>query len=139
MAAGFDGTQSSSSPSAAAEASPALTRDRTYTERIASVWQRAPELQQWIAAKMVQARAVTPDQIEVSVSVPQHDSATVVAPLLEWLSARPEVHWVAEKAKIRLLNDHARYVIQDAVPGSFRVWEHGLKGQGQVIAISDTG
>ena len=85
--------------------------------------------------------------------------------ILNWLSKRREIHWIEKQATFEVFNKHARYVIQNggraqASSGasgqsssstsstgtegllfdhSTPIWDAGLRGQGQVVAVSDTG
>lgn len=58
---------------------------------------------------------------------------------LSLLSQRSEVHWIEEKPVFQMLNRFARYVVQDNVPLTTRIWNMGLKGRNQIIAVGDTG
>jgi hypothetical protein len=50
-----------------------------------------------------------------------------------------EVAWIEPVIPMRPLNDLAQWVVQTNVNGSRRVWDMGIRGQGQVVTTSDTG
>lgn len=56
-----------------------------------------------------------------------------------YFARRPEVEWVEPRQLHALQNNYARYVIQDNRFNMTRIWDHGLRGEGLVVAISDTG
>lgn len=62
-------------------------------------------------------------------------SATTIAQLAQL----EEVLWIEEAAELRLLNDTSRWTIQTYVPGSTRIWDMGLHGEGEIVGVGDTG
>jgi len=50
-----------------------------------------------------------------------------------------DILWIEPKPRYTLLNENAQWVVQTDEPRSRRVWDHGLRGQGQVIMSSDSG
>lgn len=54
-------------------------------------------------------------------------------------AALADVHWIEPTPRHVISNDQAQWVVQTSIPESRRVWDAGLRGQGQVVMISDTG
>jgi len=73
--------------------------------------------------------------VRVLVAAGQMDTA------LRALAAIEEVAWIAPRRKVVLNNDDAAWVIQggDSVGPSMPLFEHGLTGLGEVIAVADSG
>lgn len=65
--------------------------------------------------------------------------------VVAWLADRDEVAWVEPRMPPRLRNRGAvPLVLGEALPGATTraggsAWEHGLRGEGEIIAIGDTG
>lgn len=59
--------------------------------------------------------------------------------VVEWLAAQEETHWIEKKSKFRTMNKWANIVIQTDTMGDPFLWKKGLQGQGQVVAVGDTG
>ncbi len=59
--------------------------------------------------------------------------------VLPTLAAREEVVWINDDLPMELHNDTSRWVIQTNTPGDTRIWDKGIRGEGEVIAIGDTG
>ncbi len=56
------------------------------------------------------------------------------------LARMDEVYWVALRGEVRLFNDQAVPIVQSgSVEGGLAISRHGLLGEGQIIAILDTG
>ena len=50
-----------------------------------------------------------------------------------------DVAWIEPVIPMRVDNDLAQWVVQTNVNGSRRVWDMGIRGQGQIVTTSDTG
>jgi len=55
------------------------------------------------------------------------------------LAALEEVVWLDEHYELQLFNDTAAWVVQGNQPGSYPLWGRGLHGEGEIVAIGDTG
>jgi subtilisin family serine protease len=76
---------------------------------------------------------VSASYLDISV----HD-ATIVR-MVSWLLFRNDVTWVEIRDTFTTQNKHARYLIQDNVINRTLIWSHGIAGQGQIVALGDTG
>jgi subtilisin family serine protease len=70
-----------------------------------------------------------------------HDVAAVrlTAGAVSRIAELEEVLWIEEAADLRLFNDTAGWTIQSSTPYSTPIWERGIRGQGQIVGIGDTG
>ena len=59
--------------------------------------------------------------------------------VLQSLLALPQVNSMEPAHPMHLLNDHSFGIIQSARMFHAPIWQHGLRGQGQLVGISDTG
>jgi len=50
-----------------------------------------------------------------------------------------EVWWIEEKPEFYLMNDTTKWVVQSNVSGGTPVWDHGLHGEGELVALMDSG
>ena len=73
--------------------------------------------------------------VSFAVSVPSQHS-TLAA---HWLIAHPAVMFVQLRPAFTTLNSNAAWQLQSAVPSMLPVWQHALRGEGQLISIGDTG
>jgi subtilisin family serine protease len=55
------------------------------------------------------------------------------------LAELEEVLWIEEAADLRLVNDTTGWTIQSYVQDNTKIWDRGIRGQGQVVGIGDTG
>ncbi len=62
-----------------------------------------------------------------------------LAALVEQLEATPGLVWAEPQAPVRLLNSGSVWRCQSGVRERTPIFEHGLRGEGQVIGIMDTG
>lgn len=63
-----------------------------------------------------------------------------IAACLESISGHHDVYSVQAGAGARLLNDNAARIVQSgSAAGNVAMWNRGLRGEGQVIAVLDTG
>jgi subtilisin family serine protease len=62
-----------------------------------------------------------------------------MAEIVDALAATQGLAWAELQAPIRLLNHASVWACQSGEPGSFPVFDHGLRGEGQIIGIMDTG
>eukprot|EP01083_Nonionella_stella_P281318 957201_1 len=140
------------------ESSPATTR------RLMRVWEE--KLLDGDSAGEVRLIQVAPDRIRVE--FPRHEQATELfesddsqndareqnmdarAPdtvelfrvhrrVAKWLAKQHEVQWVEPLSHVGLLNDVATTMIQSNDRLSTPVWDHDIRGEGQVIAVGDIG
>jgi len=53
----------------------------------------------------------------------------------------PEVWWIEEKPEFYLMNDTTKWVVQSNVSGSTPIWNRGIHGENQLVAVDgcDTG
>jgi hypothetical protein len=67
--------------------------------------------------------------------------ARVPAAATRLLAARSDVAFVGPAPTLRLFNDDSRWVVQSGITQSRRtpIWDHGLLGEGQIVAVADTG
>ena len=54
-------------------------------------------------------------------------------------AALADVQWMEPTPRYTTSNDLAQWVVQSGVPNSRPVWDHGLRGQGQVVMVGDSG
>ena len=54
-------------------------------------------------------------------------------------AALADVAWIEPSATYSFNNDKAQWVVQSGVPNSRPVFDRGIRGQGQVVMISDSG
>ncbi|HSL18263.1 MAG TPA: S8 family serine peptidase [Methylomirabilota bacterium] len=66
-------------------------------------------------------------------------AAADVAAVLDALEATPALAWADLQPAVRLRNAASVWRCQSGTPGSTPIHDRGLRGQGQVIAICDTG
>ncbi len=50
-----------------------------------------------------------------------------------------DVRWIEEAPQFVLTNNTTRWVVQSNVSGWMPAWDHGLHGEGQIVAIMDSG
>ncbi|NOT34626.1 MAG: S8 family serine peptidase [Candidatus Eisenbacteria bacterium] len=55
------------------------------------------------------------------------------------VAARGELVWIEHAPRFELFNDNAQWVVQTGVTNSRRVWDQGIRGDGQVVMTSDSG
>eukprot|EP01062_Namystynia_karyoxenos_P020545 TRINITY_DN17774_c0_g1_i2.p1 TRINITY_DN17774_c0_g1~~TRINITY_DN17774_c0_g1_i2.p1 ORF type:complete len:1815 (+),score=527.78 TRINITY_DN17774_c0_g1_i2:108-5552(+) len=55
------------------------------------------------------------------------------------LSAQPEVSWVAPAQRPAPLSVTTQWIVQSGVPESRPAWDHGIYGDGEIVAVGDTG
>jgi subtilase family protein/flagellar hook capping protein FlgD len=60
-------------------------------------------------------------------------------PALAALAALSEVAWIEPVVPLEVFNDSAQWVVQTNASGNLRVWNMGIRGQGQIVMTSDTG
>ncbi len=59
--------------------------------------------------------------------------------VVELLDRTPDLVWAEPQAPVRLLNSDSVWRCQSGLPGRIPVFDRGLRGEGQVIGIMDTG
>ena len=62
-----------------------------------------------------------------------------LAGVIDVLAETPGLAWAELEAPIRLLNHGSVWACQSGDPGSTPIFDHGIRGEGQVIGIMDTG
>jgi len=55
------------------------------------------------------------------------------------LAALHEVAWIEPVARFTVDNSNAQWVVQTGVSANRRVWDQGIRGQGQIVMTSDSG
>ena len=63
----------------------------------------------------------------------------IAAGAINRLAELEEVVWIEEAVDLRLLNDTTTWTIQSYLPDNRKIWDQGLRGQGQLVGIGDTG
>ena len=58
---------------------------------------------------------------------------------MEAASAVPSVHWLERKQKVAFRNKYAQGITQSQVVGRTPAWDVGLRGEGEIVGIGDTG
>src|SRR5262249_968876 len=64
---------------------------------------------------------------------------THLSDVVQFLVLQEAVQWVDHLPLSRALNDEAQWVTQSGQSGNRPIWGKGLTGQGQIVAIGDTG
>ncbi|MBN2566223.1 MAG: S8 family serine peptidase [Candidatus Eisenbacteria bacterium] len=59
--------------------------------------------------------------------------------LIDDIAAMRDVWWIEEKPEFYLMNDSTCWVVQSNVNGSQPLWDRGLHGEGQLVAVMDSG
>jgi hypothetical protein len=59
--------------------------------------------------------------------------------IITWLSQQSDTVWVEKRPRFKLLNKWAKGVMQSGSARHTPLWDRGLKGQGEVLGIADTG
>lgn len=78
--------------------------------------------------------------LEESRSVLSFHCPAALAPLLShWLLHRPVVQHLHRRPELCSANANAAGIIQSGVPKQNSVWAKGLRGQGQMVHVGDTG
>lgn len=98
-----------------------------------------------VEANLVSHVNVTSRDVSTSVEV-VHGQLLVIKtlpsnhmPVVSWLSHRREVHFVSRRADYRLQNEYARFVMQGDRLNQTPFWDSGLRGEGEVVTVADTG
>ncbi len=55
------------------------------------------------------------------------------------LAHHPDVVWIEEIPEYRVWNNTTRWVVQSNVSGATPIWNQGIHGEGQIVAIMDSG
>lgn len=55
------------------------------------------------------------------------------------LAESPDVQWIERSTPLRAMNDNAQWVLQTGIAQNRRLWDLGIRGEGQVIMTSDSG
>ena len=86
---------------------------------------------------LISSRPLKPQKGRVGIQI----SPDILDDFLIPLSQRPEVYLIQPGGRAVLLNDNASEIVQSgqAASGNRPIWDHGIYGQGQIIAIIDTG
>ncbi|HKQ57286.1 MAG TPA: S8 family serine peptidase [Candidatus Eisenbacteria bacterium] len=59
--------------------------------------------------------------------------------LLPTVASLVQVAWVEPVVPLELSNDQAQWVVQTNISNNRRVWDMGIRGQGQIVMTSDSG
>jgi hypothetical protein len=54
-------------------------------------------------------------------------------------AALPDLLWMEPVDRDSIFNDKAQWVVQTGISGSRKMWDHGLRGAGQIVMQSDSG
>jgi len=54
-------------------------------------------------------------------------------------AALPDVVWMEPVERDSIFNDQAQWVVQTGIQNSRKMWDHGLRGAGQIVMQSDSG
>ncbi len=57
----------------------------------------------------------------------------------ESLALLPGVRWIEAATEQYLMNDRTRWIVQSNQPGVFSIYDHGIRGTGQILAAMDSG
>ncbi|MDH3329960.1 MAG: S8 family serine peptidase, partial [Desulfobulbaceae bacterium] len=70
-----------------------------------------------------------------------NDIATVEIPAgaISRIAELEEALWIEEAIDLYLFNDTSKWTIQTYVPDYTKIWDMGIRGEGQIIGIGDTG
>ena len=95
-------------------------------------------------ARLAAATAAAGGMIRWSVTGPRPELGVIAPPaslgrVVAALAADPAVAWLSLQAGVRLVNADSAWRCQSGVPQWTPVFDRGLTGQGQVIAVVDTG
>lgn len=63
----------------------------------------------------------------------------LVRTVLAWLADQECVHWMEYSPSFTLQNKYNKDVLQTDTLNNTLLWDRGLRGQGQIVAIADTG
>jgi len=59
--------------------------------------------------------------------------------LVAEVAVHPNILWIDQYRAPVLLNDNSRWICQSYSSGSVPVWDNGIHGEGQIVAVCDTG
>ena len=65
--------------------------------------------------------------------------AALAPRLSHWLLQRSLVQQLQRRPQLQLMNANAAWIVQSNSPQKTSVWDQGLRGQGQVVHVGDTG
>ena len=54
-------------------------------------------------------------------------------------AALPDIAWIEPAPRDSVSNDQAQWVTQTGVPNSRTLWDHGIRGHGQIVMTADSG
>jgi hypothetical protein len=60
-------------------------------------------------------------------------------PMVNAIARVPSVWWIEEKPEFTVLNDTTKWVVQSNINGSTPIWDQGIHGEGQLVAVMDSG
>jgi subtilase family protein len=89
------------------------------------------------AATLVGLGAVVTEQSDNGINKMLRFEAN--ADRLPAVASLSQVVWVEAVVPIQLFNDQAQWVVQTNVNNSRRVWDMGIRGQGQIVNTTDSG
>ena len=81
----------------------------------------------------------------IEVEQQSHSAVSFVCPaalgprLSHWLLHRALVQQLQRRPQLQLMNANAAWIVQSNVRQKTSVWDQGLRGQGQVVHVGDTG
>lgn len=73
--------------------------------------------------------------VSLTMSVSSQQSALAA----HWLISQPSTMFVQLRPTFSTQNNNAAWQLQSGMPFAVPVWQHGLRGEGQLISVGDTG
>ena len=59
--------------------------------------------------------------------------------VISWLALQPRTHWVEEYQPPHALNKYGAKAVQSFNASTHAIWDKGIKGDGQIVGVADTG
>ena len=59
--------------------------------------------------------------------------------VVSWLALQPRTHWVEEYHPPHALNKYGAKAVQSFNASTHAIWDKGIKGDGQIVGVADTG
>lgn len=83
----------------------------------------------------LRVRAASAKKVIVSLVPDGEAEATALA----WIAQQPQALWVGAKERFKSRNKWAKGVMQSGRAQATPLWDKGIKGEGQIVGIADTG
>ena len=107
--------------------------DGQSREDIVEEWRDGGELAEALAPNVYDMWVVGEEKIVMTCQ--EGDQQVAVT----WLSQQSRVRWVEKRPKFVMHNNHAGKAIQSSDGLSTKIWDKGLRGEGQIVGVADTG